>query len=235
MGAGAVNAYELLRRPVLFLDFETTGLNPAADRVIEVPAIRVDENGRHELATVVRPDPLPVLGEQITRLTGITQEMVEDGEPAARVFAELWVMTIGAVIVGHNVPFDLAFLEAEFRRQDLLLSIERWDGDWICTRALATFLGVGMPSTNGRGEPYTSYKLCHICEALGIKLEGAHRALNDLEATEQVLLRLYPRALAEHRPILNAMVRPEWVQRQIDDGIRPPEYEPPRAVVYLVA
>ncbi|WP_374712978.1 3'-5' exonuclease [Symbiobacterium terraclitae] len=226
-----MNAYELLRRPVLLLDLETTGLNPDTDRVIEVAAIRVDEHGRQVLATVVCPHPVPTLSEEVTRLTGITQQMVAAGRPDAEVFARLWVMAHEAVIVGHNVSFDLSFLQAEFRR----LGLTEWEGDWICTRALATFLRIGKESVNRAGYPYISYKLGDVCEAMGIKLEGAHRALNDLEATEQVLLQLVPMALNDHRPIYNAMVRPRWVQEQIDDGIRPPEYEPPGAVVYLVA
>lgn len=226
-----MNAYELLGRPVLLLDCETTGLHPASDRVIEVAAIRYDEKGRRELATVVRPHPLPILGEQITHLTGITQEMVEAGRPDAEVFAALREMATKAVIIGHNVPFDIGFLNAEFQR----LGLKPWAGDFICTRALATFLKIGKQSVNRAGYPYMSYKLADVCEAMGITLEGAHRALNDLEATEQLLLQLVPMAINDHRPVYNAMVRPEWVQRQIDDGIRPPEYTPPRAVVYLVA
>lgn len=227
----SVNAYELLKRPVCLIDFETTGLNPQIDRAIEVAAIRIDETGRKDIGVVIRPNPVPELDPKITELTGITQADLEAGVPSFKVFNRLREMVDRAVIIGHNVPFDIGFLQVEFHRHDHKL----WAGDFICTRALATFLGKGMPGINARKEPYTSYKLADVCKALGFELEGAHRAMNDLEATEQALLALYPRALAEHRPIYNAMVRPGWVQEKIDAGRQAPEYEPPRGVVYLVA
>lgn len=219
-----MTAYDLLQRPVVLLDFETTGLNPAADRVIEVAAIRVTATGRRTLTAVLRPDPVPVLPAAIVEKTGITQAMVEAARDSAAAFVELQDM-LGddPVIVGHNVAFDVGFLHHELARFDL----PPWQGDFICTRAPATFLGKGMPGRNARGNPYTSYRLEHVCQALGIVLEGAHRAENDLLATEQALLKLWPMALAQYRPILNAIVRPEWA--------RGPEYTPPRAVVYLTA
>lgn len=226
-----MNAYDLLKRPVCLIDFETTGLNARADRAIEVAAIRIDESGRQELAVVIKPNPLPMLDPEITKLTGITQADLEAGVPSFKVFNRLRDMVSQAVIVGHNVPFDIGFMQAEFHRHGHKL----WLGDFICTRALGTFLGKGVPGTNRGGYPYTSYKLADVCKALGITLEGAHRAMNDLEATERALVELWPMALAEHRPIYNAMVRPQWVQEKIDAGRQEPEFVPPRAVVYLVA
>ncbi len=227
-----MNAFDLIRHPVVLFDVETTGLNPQRDRVIEIAAIRVTGNGRQEFATVVRPDPVPRLDPQITKITGITQRDVEAGMDSAAAFLKLanW-LDDGPVIVGHNVPFDIGFLDAELERHDL----PPWIGDFVCTRALATFLGKGIPALNRAGNPYTSYQLQHVCQALGVELDGAHRALNDLAATEQCLLRLWPRAIMEHKPIMNAMVRPEWVQDQIDAGRRAAERTPDRAVVYLVA
>lgn len=217
--------YDLLKRPVVLLDVETSGLSPRHDRVIELAAIRIGKNGTaKELSTVVRPNPVPKLVPGIVELTGITQAEMEQGRDSFGVFQELEAMLDDQpVIIGHNVAFDIGFVVSELDRHGLT----PWDGDFICTRALATFLGKGIASANRAGKPYTSYQLHHVCEALGIKLEGAHRALNDLLATEQALLKMWPVALREYKPILNAMVRPEWA--------KPGEYTPPRAVVYLVA
>lgn len=225
-----MNAYELLQRPVCLLDFETTGLDPATDRVIEAAAIRIDQNGRQELSEIVCPCP-PVKVSEFNVQHGITQEMVDNGTPDLEVFERLRELVTGAVIIGHNVPFDLSFLDAELRR----LGMQPWRGDFACTRALATFLRVGTRERNKRGEEYLSVTLASVCKVLDIPLEGAHRALNDLEATEKALLKLWPMCLNEFRPTMNAMVRPEWVEQQIREGRRAPEYTPPRAILYLTA
>lgn len=225
-----INAFELLQRSVVLLDFETTGLDRNLDRAIEVAAIRYDGEGRLEVGRIIRPYPLPQLSPKVSELTGITQEMVEEGMSSWDVFGLLRTWVTGAVIIGHNVPFDIGFLNTEFERH----GFEPWRGDFIDTRAMATFTAYGKPGINRGGFPYTSYKLEDVCEVLGITLEGAHRAMNDVEATEQIFLKLFPICLQSHRPIFNAMVRPNWVQDKINRGQQKPEYVPARATVYPI-
>src|SRR5439155_8871885 len=99
-----------------FVDVETTGASAEwGDRVIEVGVVRV------EGGVVVKEyqqliDPRRRIGPGITALTGITQEMTA-GKPtfAEQLLAMVEVMC-GAVVIGHNVRFDLGFLRHEFRR-----------------------------------------------------------------------------------------------------------------------
>jgi DNA polymerase III alpha subunit (gram-positive type) len=222
--------YKLLGRPVALLDFETTGLNPRTDRVIEIAAIRHGQNGRHEFTTMVRPEPLPeTLDPWVTERSGITPDMIVSGMPSYDAFTELWRWLLGAeVFVGHNLAkFDMAFLKAEFNRHGHPAHLV----DFIDTMALAQLTGTGVEKLNRAQRPYLATTLTDVCQALAVPLEGAHRAMNDTRATEEILPLLYHRALDQRRPILNAMTHPQWLA---DKG-QGPEYVPPRAIVYNVA
>ena len=94
------------------VDVETTGLNPSKDAIIEVAAITFRGNDIiNEFSTLVYPQrDIPV---EITRLTGISQAMVEDAPVMYQVRSLLRPLLSNHVLVGHNVDFDLAFLQEE--------------------------------------------------------------------------------------------------------------------------
>ena len=146
------------------LDLETTGLDAAADAIIEVGAVRFQ--GRRVLdrfATLVNPRrPIPV---RIQQITGIRDADVSGAPLFGAIVPELraFVGNDVAAIVAHNVAFDLSFLRShgvEFHRPAL------------DTFELATIL---LP---GQG----SYSLGELCHKLEIPLVEAHRALDDAEA-----------------------------------------------------
>lgn len=96
------------------IDCETTGLNPAADRIIELAAMIVvaDAYGNvvgHEEPVSWLEQPMFDLDPAITRITGITDEMLE-GQRIDRE-AALAMLSSADVIVAHNAAFDLAFVE----------------------------------------------------------------------------------------------------------------------------
>lgn len=102
------------------IDVETTGLSPHRDHVVSVTALKVNlnvpikEQRRAEMVhTMIKP-PIPIPAEA-TRINGITDRMVRD-EPNFESNARAIRDFIGLYpIVGHNVSFDLGFLNAEFR------------------------------------------------------------------------------------------------------------------------
>jgi len=157
------------------LDLETTGLNSARDAIIEVGAIKFD--GRRELghlSSLVNPGrPIPL---QITQLTGITNQDVMTAPPFAAVREKLARFVGNAVIVGHNIGFDLGFL----RQQDCLR-----DNPSIDTFRLAAIL---MPHES-------RYSLGQLAESLGIRFDSRHRALDDARASMELFLALQARAL----------------------------------------
>lgn len=154
--------------PTLVLDLETTGLDAGnGDRVIELAMIRLDGADERVLHSLVDPDgPVPADGQQIHH---ITDEMVRGQPTFAQVWASAGELVDGAVLVGHNAPFDLAFLHAECRRAGLP---PPRPGVVIDTLELArTVFGLIHCS------------LSALTERIGLPHPDAHRALPDARAT----------------------------------------------------
>ena len=105
-----------LDRPVAFIDFETTGTNPAEDRIIELTVLKIYPDGTEEFkSTRINPQiPIP---PGATAIHGITDEDVT-GKPIFRQYASsLRDFLRDCDIGGFGVKrFDLPILEAEFRR-----------------------------------------------------------------------------------------------------------------------
>ncbi len=152
----------------LALDFETTGLDCAIGRVVEVGAIRftLGPEGPIEeasLACLVNPGmPIPY---QAKAIHGISDEDVAQAPRFADVARSLLALAEGTTIVAHNVRFDLSFFDAELSR----LGLSRTTAGTADTVALSRRAFPGRPS----------YKLGSIASDLGIDAGAAHRALDD--------------------------------------------------------
>ncbi len=162
-----------------FIDLETTGLDHENDQIIEIAAVRTDlerEYGR--LQMFVHLEEGRELPDFITELTGITTEDIIGGNgPFSATRSLAWFIN-GSVVVAHNAPFDLAFLDSwNVNRQS-----------FICTRALAKLVS-----------PTESASLKDVCARHGIDLTGHHRAMNDVLATIEVFRKLKP--IADYRGI----------------------------------
>ena len=93
----------------VLVDIETTGLSPINDEIIEIGAIKVENNlivdSFSQLIKINRS-----LSPFITNLTGITNEMLRTGKMPIEVYQEFVKFVGENVIIGHNVNFDLGFL-----------------------------------------------------------------------------------------------------------------------------
>jgi DNA polymerase-3 subunit epsilon len=156
------------------IDLETTGGQPANDRITEL-AIFVHDGQRvvDSYATLVNPGR--AIPPFITQLTGITNDMVADAPRFHEVARKVVEMTEGCVFVAHNVRFDYSFLKKEFA--DLGYNYSR---KTLCTVRLSRSLIPGQPS----------YSLGKLCQNIGIPLSGRHRAAGDAEATAILFERL---------------------------------------------
>ena len=97
------------------LDFETTGGRRNTDMITEIGAVKY--RGGEEVGTFqTLIDPGCSVPPEITVLTGITSAMVSRAPKMEHVLPTLLGFLEGAVLVGHNVGFDLAFLNAALRR-----------------------------------------------------------------------------------------------------------------------
>jgi DNA polymerase-3 subunit epsilon len=153
------------------IDLETTGLWPQrADRVLEVAVIRADAGFAvtEAWSTLVNPerDVGPV------RVHGITASDVVDAPTFREIAAALATRISGAVLVGHNLRFDMGFLRGEFVRMGLDLPHARG----LCTLAMAR----GLDLAGGRS-------LSNCCEKLGLPVRPDHSALADAEAAMELL------------------------------------------------
>ena len=156
------------------VDLETTGGQPAQDRITEIAVyIHDGEKIIDEYTTLLNPGrSIPPF---ITQLTGITNDMVRDAPKFHEVARRVVEITEGCVFVAHNVRFDYSFLKKEFA--DLGYNYSR---KTLCTVRLARSLIPGQPS----------YSLGKLCQNIGIPLNGRHRAAGDAHATALLFDRL---------------------------------------------
>lgn len=163
----------LLELPLAALDFETTGLGPLrGDRVIEVAVVR-GKRGETPYTWHTLIDPERPMGA--TQIHGITDAMVAGRPRFADVADELFRQLDGAVLVAHNAPFDLSFLEMELSRVGRKLPpLVVLDTLGLARRVLA--LG--------------DHRLATLCARLGLTRDRAHRALDDARATWELVQRL---------------------------------------------
>jgi len=149
------------------VDIETTGSWSARTGITEI-AILIDDTKQvvDSYQTLINPGS-PVL-PFVTKLTGISNEMLRDAPAFHEVAKKIWEMTEGCVFVAHSVNFDYSYIRnafktlgADFRRKKL------------CTVRLSRKIFPG----------YNSYSLGNICSSLGIEFKERHRAMGDAQAT----------------------------------------------------
>jgi polyribonucleotide nucleotidyltransferase len=162
----AVNA----GREMVVIDVETTGTDPKLADLVEVAAVRVKDNRAVDRwSTLVNPGR-PIFGNQVH---GITDKDVK-GKPTPAAAAEQLLAWAGdALLVGHNVGFDLAFLSEALGGRSF---------------APGTYLDTLTLAREGYPTGVDAYKLNDLARFFGIELAASHRALPDAEATAQLLV-----------------------------------------------
>lgn len=134
-----------------------------------------------------------------TRLSGITNEMVQDAPTFADIAKKVVEMTEGQIFVAHNVGFDYGFVKAEFASLGY-----KYKRETLCTVRLSRKI---LPKR-------ISYSLGHLCASLGIEITGRHRAEGDALATAE-LFDLLLRLKADNPQYKNVGVQ-EIMTRRID-------------------
>ena len=155
----------------MIVDIETTGLSKYKHNITEIAAVRVKNNrivGEFQMLV----NPLKPIPKFITRLTGITDDMVKDAQPIEKVLPVFLKFLGSNVLVAHNATFDYGFISHNAETHlDLLVENER-----LCTRKLANRL---LPDLGSK-------KLSNLCEHFGIVNITAHRAMSDVKATHEL-------------------------------------------------
>ena len=156
------------------LDIETSGFDPLKNEVLEVGFVffEVGKGGfkiADEYTRVFKPNGK--VDANILGLTGISREELDNAEPFADFKSELQQKLKDAVIVGHNIAFDIKFLESAGLK---------FSGKTIDTLDLVQWV---LPT-------HHSYNLENLMHTFGISHKEAHRALADSKATLKLLERL---------------------------------------------
>jgi len=161
------------------VDLETTGLDKFKDRITEIGAVRF-KNGREteSFSTLVNPAiPIPAV---ITTLTGISDDTVADAPAFEEVAEKLHTFLGDAIIVGHQVEFDIGFLREAFGRIN---------SSWKMTNQTIDTAQLARTLVNSE----TGYALGQVAKLCKVALPNAHRALDDSRATGCIAVELIPR------------------------------------------
>ena len=151
-------------------DIETTGLSPEENEIIEIGALKVrDGKVQERFMEFIKPRlPIPA---NITGITGITNDMVEDARGREQVIPDFLQFCGQDILIGHNVLFDYSFVKRS--AESLGYTFER---DGIDTLKIARTVHRDLPSKS----------LGELCEHYRINNAAAHRAYHDALATAKL-------------------------------------------------
>ncbi len=161
-----------LKNPIIFFDLETTGINIASDRIVEISYLKIDLNG-NESSKTLRLNPEMPIPEKVVAIHGISNEDVKDAPTFNEVAKSVARDFEGCDLGGYNsVRFDIPLLAEEFLRAGVEIDLKR--------RKFVDVQVIFM-----KMEPRTltaAYKFFANKE-----LENAHSAEADTRATYEVL------------------------------------------------
>lgn len=161
------------------IDIETTGLNSnpdygKVDHIIEVAAVKIEQGKITEKFSSFCACPIP-LPQEIVALTGISNEDLKNAPVIKQVLCALRDFCKDCEIVGHNVSFDLGFLNYYGAQYNICFK-----------KAYADTLAISRQLLKNK---LVNYRLATVAEHFKIKFKG-HRALSDALVTAKIFLRL---------------------------------------------
>ncbi|HKR03368.1 MAG TPA: exonuclease domain-containing protein [Bacteroidia bacterium] len=153
------------------VDIETTGSHGSAHSITEIAIILHDGNKIIDsFQSLINPEAF--INPYVSRMTGITNEMLRDAPKFHEVAKQVWNLTDDAAFIAHSVNFDYSYIRDEFKSLGADFRRKK-----LCTVRLSRKIFPGYPS----------YSLGNICAHLGIKIENRHRAMGDAAATVKLL------------------------------------------------
>lgn len=162
-----------LKKPIIFFDLETTGVNVSSDRIVEICYIKVMPGG-NELSRTMRINPGMHIPEEASAVHGITDEDVKDCPTFKEVAKDIAKDFEGADIAGFNSNrFDVPMLAEEFLRAQVNIDLSRHNA--VDVQVIYHKLEQRTLSA--------AYKF--YC---GKDLVDAHSALADTRATYEILM-----------------------------------------------
>lgn len=181
------------------IDIETTGLSPKNEKITEIAVFIFDgKKITDKFVTLINPERY--IPYHITRLTGITNEMIKNAPCFYEVARKIAELTENRIFVAHNALFDYNFVKNEFK----LLGYD-YSRETLCTVKLSRKVFPG----------FKSYSLGQLCKYLRIETGNMHRAESDACATVMILEKLLDSGIPQ-KQFLNANEK-----YKISDGLHP--------------
>lgn len=174
------NATPLIALDAFVIDTETTGLDPARARIVEIGVVPLKGGKLDETAALRRLiNPGEAIPAEATRIHAIDDTAVASAPSFAAVWPSISATTSGAILIGHTFGFDLAVLKRECERAGV---------PWLAPRSLDTRLlaEVAEPHLGG-------YTLEHLASWLGVPIQARHSAVADATITAKIFLALLPK------------------------------------------
>ena len=179
-----------MTRKYAVVDIEATGGTQKVDRIIEIGIVLIDGDIiTSTYSTLVNPGiSIPPF---ITKLTGISQQLVADAPKFHEIAKTIVEMTEGRSLVAHNVSFDYRILREEFNR----LGYE-FKSDTLCTARLSRQY---FPELE-------KYNLKSVAQAFNLSIADRHRAADDAMAAAQIMLKILEQSRSEGLSLSNMSI-----------------------------
>lgn len=164
----------LVGKTFCVFDVETTGLDTSTCKIIELAAVKViDGKIMETFSTFINPhEPI---SDKTTALTSITDADVEHAPDAEDVLKDFYKFSEHTTLVGHNVNFDIGFINAEAKEVGIYFENPQMDTLELAKRYL---------------KGLRNYKLGTVIKFFGVENEHAHRAIFDTIATAKAFIKL---------------------------------------------
>lgn len=164
-----IKKFKIHETPIAIVDFETTGLTPGLDRVVEISVFRLEPQKKPYLAFDTLVNPLRPMAA--TEIHGITDRDVKKAPTFSDIAANFIESISGCVFASYNVYFDIKFLDYEFKQTGVSHLPPHF-----CLMYMRPMLNLG--------------KRCNLetaCQAHGIQYKAAHVASVDAKASAKLM------------------------------------------------
>lgn len=188
-------SFELLY-PLEFcvFDLESTGGNPKIDRIIEIGLVKI-KNLEIQATKNYLINPERDIPEFIQKLTSIKQNDVIYSPKIEDVIDDILNFIGDAILVAHNTAFDIPFLNAVLER----LGKKQLDNKALCTNLMTKYMIPNLMSTN----------LQYMSQIFGLGHANAHRALDDANASAELLLKYLDIFISKKITKVNSLYYPK--------------------------
>ena len=155
----------------VIIDIEMTGLALSKDSIIEIAGLRViNDQIENTFSSLIQPEDYS-LKEEISTLTGITEEMLSTAPAFPSIQKDLSAFIGDSPLVGHNILIDIQFLNKTMLEH----GYTAFDNDYVDT----------LPLSQKLFPEFIHHRLTDMALYYGITVEGAHRALQDCYITKK--------------------------------------------------